>query len=147
MIVTARVELRIDALLRPTVLPAGGAKPIAGGRRIAGVRLNHPNGRKLCRLLVALRAELDREITGARCVVKQLEQGPPVETPIPLRLSGDDLDVLRSLADEVARIVRGTGGYKVHDNLGRRMPTLEINIDQQRANTLGISNLQIGRVA
>ncbi|MBK9139690.1 MAG: efflux RND transporter permease subunit [Verrucomicrobia bacterium] len=98
-------------------------------------------------LLVALRAELDQEIAGARCVVKQLEQGPPVETPIQLRLSGDDLDTLRRLADDVAAILRDAGGYKVHDDLGRRMPTLVIEIDQQRANTLGISNRQIGRVA
>ncbi len=98
-------------------------------------------------LIVKLRAELDREIAGARCVVKQLEQGPPVETPIQLRLLGDDLDVLRTQADHVAEAVREAGGYKVHDDLGRRMPVIQIDIDQARANTLGIQNSQVGRIA
>jgi multidrug efflux pump subunit AcrB len=98
-------------------------------------------------LIGKLRAELDREIVGARCVVKQLEQGPPVESPIQIRLIGDDLDVLRAKADEIARAVRDAGGYKVHDDLGRRMPVVQIDIDQERANTLGIRNSQVGRIA
>ena len=98
-------------------------------------------------LVEKLRAELDREIVGARCVVKQLEQGPAVEAPIQVRLTGDNLDVLRSKADEVARAVRAAGGYKVHDDLGRRMPVVQIDIDQERANTLGIRNSQVGRLA
>jgi multidrug efflux pump subunit AcrB len=98
-------------------------------------------------LVVQLRAELDREIVGARCIVKQLEQGPPVESPIQVRLIGDDLDLLRGKADEVARAVREAGGYKVHDDLGRRMPVIQIDIDQERANTLGIQNSQVGRLA
>ena len=98
-------------------------------------------------LIAKLRAELDGEIVGARCVVKQLEQGPPVESPIQIRLVGDDLDVLRAKADEVAKAVRDAGGYKVHDDLGRRMPVVQIDIDQERANTLGIRTSQVGRIA
>jgi multidrug efflux pump subunit AcrB len=97
-------------------------------------------------LLVALRSELDAQIAGARCVVKQLEQGPPVDAPIQIRLSGSNLDLLRSTADQVSELLAGVGAYKVHDDLGRRMPTLEINIDQERANTLGINNAQVGRL-
>lgn len=98
-------------------------------------------------LVVQLRKELDQEIVGGRCVVKQLEQGPPVETPIQLRLIGEDLDILRAKADELAKALRDAGGYKVHDDIGRRMPVLQINIDQERANTLGIQNSQVGRIA
>jgi hypothetical protein len=98
-------------------------------------------------LIAKLRAELDREIVGARCVVKQLQQGPPVESPIQVRLIGDELYVLRAKADEVANAVRDAGGYKVHDDLGRRMPVVQIDIDQEHANTLGIRNSQVGRIA
>ncbi len=98
-------------------------------------------------LIVKLRAELDREIAGARCVVKQLEQGPPVETPIQVRVTGEDLDTVRAKADEIAKILRDQAGYKVHDDLGRRMPVIQIDVDQERANTLGIRNSQIGRLA
>ncbi|MFO1477798.1 MAG: efflux RND transporter permease subunit [Verrucomicrobiota bacterium] len=114
---------------------------------LAQVLINTRRDRDVPELLVALRAELDREIAGARCVVKQLEQGPAVETPIQVRITGDDPDELRRLADAVAGQLRAAGGYKVHDDLGRRVPALQIDIDQERANTLGINNDRIGRIA
>jgi multidrug efflux pump subunit AcrB len=98
-------------------------------------------------LLVKLRAELDRDIAGARCAVKQLEQGPPVETPIQIRLTGPDLDTLRERAEVTTEILRTNGGYKVHDDLGRRIPTLLIAMDQHRANLLAINNVQVGQLA
>lgn len=117
------------------------------GTHLAQVLVNTRRAKDVPRLLVKLREELDREIAGARCVVKQLEQGPPVETPIQIRLSGDNLDLLRQKADEVADALRQAGGYKVHDDLGRRLPALLIDIDQERANMLAINNAQVGRLA
>ena len=98
-------------------------------------------------LLVKLRQELDQSVPGVRCVVKQLEQGPPVKEPIQIRLSGDNLDKLRQLADQTAAELRAAGGYHVFDDLGLRMPNIEIAIDQDRANSLGLNNQQIGGVA
>lgn len=92
-----------------------------------------------------LRDVFDREIVGARVLVRELEQGPPVEYPIQLRFSGEDLDVLRGLADRAASALRAAGGYKVNDDLGWRMPSLRVEIDQARANTLGVVNTMIGR--
>jgi multidrug efflux pump subunit AcrB len=117
------------------------------GTYLAQVLVNTRRDRDVPALLVRLRAALDRDLVGARCVVKQLEQGPPVETPIQIRLHGEDFDVLRERADTVARILREAGGYKVHDDLGRRLPTLLIDINQERANPLAIDNVQVGRLA
>lgn len=98
-------------------------------------------------LLVKLRQELDQSVPGVRCVVKQLEQGPPVKEPIQIRLSGENLDKLRQLADQTAADLRAAGGYHVFDDLGLRMPNIEIAIDQDRANSLGLNNQEIGGVA
>lgn len=98
-------------------------------------------------LLINLRRELDLSVPGVRCVVKQLEQGPPVKEPIQIRLSGENLDKLRLLADQTAALLRAAGGYHVFDDLGLRMPNIEINIDQDRANSLGLDNQQIGAAA
>ncbi|MEO5368155.1 MAG: efflux RND transporter permease subunit, partial [Magnetococcus sp. WYHC-3] len=114
---------------------------------LAQVVINTRRAADVPPLIVKLRAALDREIAGARCVVKQLEQGPPVESPIQIRLTGGNLDLLRSKADEIAQALRAANAYKVHDDLGRRTPSLQIDIDQGRANTLAINNSQIGRVA
>lgn len=114
---------------------------------LAQVLINTRRDTDVPPLLVKLRAELDRDIAGARCVVKQLEQGPPVETPIQIRLTGPDLDTLRERAEVASEILRTNGGYKVHDDLGRRIPTLLIAMDQHRANLLAINNVAVGRLA
>jgi multidrug efflux pump subunit AcrB len=98
-------------------------------------------------LLAKIRADVDASVPGARVLARQLEQGPPVEYPIQVRLIGPDLDVLRRLADDYATVIRRHGGYKVHDDLGQRLPTLRLAIDQDRANTLGVDNQRVGSLA
>ena len=98
-------------------------------------------------LIVKLRQELDASVPGVRCVVKPLEQGPPINEPIQIRVSGENLDKLRLLADQVGAELRAAGGYHVFDDLGLRTPNIQIDIDQDRANSLGLNNRQIGGVA
>ena len=114
---------------------------------LAQILINTRHEDEVTGLLVKLRHELDQSVPGARCVVKQLEQGPPVAEPIQIRLSGENLDKLRLLADQTAAVLRAAGGYHVFDDLGLRMPNIEIDIDQDRANSLGLNNQQIGAVA
>ena len=121
--------------------------PREPGSFLAQILINTRHEKEAPALLARLRDRLDREIAGARCLVKLLEQGPPVESPIQVRVRGERLDVLRTLADQVAAILRRAGAYQVHDDLGRRMPTLEIAVDQEQANTLGVQNLKVGRLA
>lgn len=118
--------------------------PKAPGDHLAQFLINTRHAEAVPELVADLRAALDREISGARCVVKRLEQGPPMETPIQIRISGSDLDTLRHLADKAGKALRDAGAYKVHDDLGPRLPTLEIAIDQERANALGVLNAQVG---
>jgi multidrug efflux pump subunit AcrB len=114
---------------------------------LAQILINTRHEQDVEKLLVKLRRELDEMVPGVRCVVKQLEQGPPVKEPIQIRLSGANLDTLRQLADKTAAELRAAGGYHVFDDLGLRMPNIEIAIDQDRANSLGLNNQQIGAVA
>lgn len=113
---------------------------------LSQVLINTRSAAEVPSLVARLRADLDRAIPGARILVKELEQGPPVEYPVQIRFSGEDLDVLRRLADQASAILRREGGYKVNDDLGVRMPTLRVSIDQARANTLGVVNSLIGRL-
>lgn len=122
-------------------------EPKAPANNLAQILVNTRAQDDVPPLLVKLRAELDARIVGARCIVKQLEQGPPIGPPIQVRLSGGNLDTLRTLADQAAAAVRAAGGYHVHDDLGYRTPNLAIDIDQDRANSLGITNEQIGQIS
>ena len=107
---------------------------------LAQILINTRHDDDVAGLLVKLREELDHSVPGVRCVVKQLEQGPPVKEPIQIRLSGENLDKLRQLADQTAAELRAAGGYHVFDDLGLRMPNIQIDIDQDRANSLGLNN-------
>jgi multidrug efflux pump subunit AcrB len=112
---------------------------------LSQILINTRNEHEVKPLLVKLRQEFDAKVPGARCVVKELEQGPPVKEPIQIRITGDNLDKLRLLADQTAAELRAAGGYHVHDDLGLRMPNIQIEIDQDRANSLGVNNDQIGK--
>jgi len=143
-----------DEVMSASVFSGGTAprfyynvEPKEPANYLAQVLINTRHADDVEPLLVKLRAELDRSVPGARCVVKQLEQGPPVKEPIQIRLSGENLDTLRLLADKTAAQLRAAGGYHVFDDLGLRMPNIQIDIDQDRANSLGLNNQHIGQVA
>lgn len=48
-----------------------------------------------------LQNELDQRFPQARILVRQLEQGPPFDAPVEIQLYGPDLEVLRTLGDEI----------------------------------------------
>lgn len=121
-------------------------EPLEPADNLAQVLINTRAEDDIPVLMTELRDTLDREVAGARCVVRQLDQGPGIETPIQIRISGPDLTTLRALADRVADELRRAGGYKVYDDLGLRVPSLEIRIDQDKANLLGVSNPSIGEL-
>lgn len=117
--------------------------PKAPGQHLAQFLINTTTAEQVPALVAALRNELDAKISAARCVVKQLEQGPPVDTPIQIRLSGESLDRLRLLANEVGAVLKESGGYKVHDDLGERIPVIDIAVDHNKAGALGILPSQV----
>lgn len=57
------------------------------------------------RLLADLQAELDRSFPETRSLVRGLVQGPPLDAPVEVRLSGPDLATLRRLGDEVRAVM------------------------------------------
>ncbi|MEZ4988692.1 MAG: efflux RND transporter permease subunit [Saprospiraceae bacterium] len=84
-----------------------------------------------------LSATLD-DIPGARIEVKRFAQGPPIEAPIEYRIIGPDLDTLRSLANEVERIVAQTEGtFYVRNELRVPKTDLKLDIDREKAGLYG----------
>lgn len=79
-------------------------------------------------LIRGLREDLSRSFPGTRVIVRQLEQGPPVGSPIAVRVCGDDPLKLRVLAGQVADILKRTpGAVNVHDNMGPDSYTIKVN--------------------
>ena len=51
------------------------------------------------RLIPVLQAELDQALPEAQILVRELNQGPPFDAPVELRIYGPDLDMLRDLGE------------------------------------------------
>ena len=94
-------------------------------------------------LLDDLRTQFD-EIPGAEVIVKQFENGPPIEAPIAIRVIGPDLVELRALATEVEALIRNTPGTRDVVNPQRRSRIdLDLNVDRTKAGLLGIPPLEL----
>ncbi|MBD3376297.1 MMPL family transporter [candidate division KSB1 bacterium] len=76
---------------------------------------------------------------GAKIQVKELEQGPPVEAPVAIRLIGDQLEVLRELSIKIQDIIRRQPGtINVENPLGTTKSDLKIHINREKAAMLGV---------
>ncbi len=107
------------------------------------VQLDYYDPQTTPSLLDKLRAEFD-SIPGADILVKQFENGPPIEAPIAIRVIGPDLDQLRTLAAEVELLIRDTVGTRDVVNPSRRSRIdLDLNVDRTKAGLLGIPPLEL----
>ncbi len=78
--------------------------------------------------------------------VLRLENGPPVGFPIQFRVSGEHLDEVRRIAQEVAAKVRANPNVD-NVNLDWDEPSkiVRLNIDQERARVLGVSSAELAQ--
>jgi multidrug efflux pump subunit AcrB len=85
-------------------------------------------------------------LSGVRVVPKELGLGPPSD-PLVFRVTGNgfaDIKTLRSVADRVKQIVRSRAEtWNVHDSWGISGHQLRIDVDEDRANMAGVTNMQI----
>ncbi|MDX5338354.1 MAG: efflux RND transporter permease subunit [Cyclobacteriaceae bacterium] len=82
----------------------------------------------------------------ARVEIKNFEQGPPVTAPVEVRISGDDLDTLRSLAFQVEKILQATPGTMYINNPVSNLKTdIRVDIQKDKARLLGVSISEIDR--
>jgi len=83
---------------------------------------------------------------GARVQVNNFEQGPPVVAPVEVRLLGDNLDTLRSLALKVeAMLGKIPGAIYVNNPLANLQSDLRVQVNREKAALLGIPMAQVDR--
>jgi len=96
------------------------------------------------KLVAPLQQALEAEIPGARVDVRLLETGKPVGIPVQVRISGEDADTLRKLADEMKDIFRqNPDARRIRDNWGSESFAVKLQVDPDRANLSGITNLDV----
>ena len=83
---------------------------------------------------------------GAKIEVKDFEQGPPIEAPIAIRITGDNLDTLRVLAGRVKTMLEGIEGtVYVRNEIELLKSDIRVNINREKARTLGIQTSDIDK--
>ncbi len=83
---------------------------------------------------------------GAKVEVKNFEQGPPVAAPVEVRLFGDNLDSLRSLAANVEKMLYETPGTMYIDNpVDQLKSDIRVAIQPEKAQQLGVPFVQVDR--
>ncbi|MEM9163359.1 MAG: efflux RND transporter permease subunit, partial [Cyanobacteria bacterium P01_F01_bin.4] len=88
-----------------------------------------------------LQAELDAAFPEAQSLVKQLEQGPPFDAPIELRLYGSDMTQLRALGSDLRGILSQVPNV-IHTRatLTEANPKLALTVDEAAARRVGLDN-------
>jgi multidrug efflux pump subunit AcrB len=97
-------------------------------------------------LVSLLQDALSRKIAGARVDVRQLETGKPVGVPVSVRISGEDMNLLRQFSERAKAIFRATpGADRVRDDWGSDTFAVRLEVDPDRANLAGVTNLDVAR--
>ncbi|MCP5049570.1 MAG: efflux RND transporter permease subunit, partial [bacterium] len=92
-----------------------------------------------------LRGDFDN-YPGAKIVVKELEQGPPFEAPIAIKVLGENNKVLKELAVEVEGLFEKTPGViNIENPLGTSKSDIRVRINRDKAGMLGIPLADIDR--
>ncbi|MCI0514339.1 efflux RND transporter permease subunit, partial [candidate division KSB1 bacterium] len=95
--------------------------------------------------ITALRQEF-RDYPGAKIEIKELEQGPPVDAPITIRILGDNLEVLKTLAQDVEQIMKATpGAINIANPVSTSKTDLKIQINREKAGLLNVPLAEIDR--
>lgn len=102
------------------------------------VEMDHFNRSDMDHLVKRLRKKFST-IPGARIEVKELEQGPPVEAPIAIRVHGNEIDQLKALAGMVKdRLSKMDGVVNINNPLEIQKTDLKIQINRDKAGMLGV---------
>jgi multidrug efflux pump subunit AcrB len=103
------------------------------------VQLRHFDANDTPKFLDTLRAEFNT-YAGAHIFVNEFLQGEPISAPVAIRISGNDLDVLKTLADRVQAEVETVPGTRdVSHPLRITRTNLRLAPDPQKASLLGVS--------
>lgn len=93
-------------------------------------------------LVAPLQEALTSRVPGARIDVRQLETGEPVGIPVSIRVSGEDIVTLRSIAGQVADALRSVPiAARVRDNWGVPGVITRLAVDDDRANLSGVTRV------
>lgn len=102
------------------------------------------NGLATSELAAKLQTELDSGFPTARIIVRQLEQGPPFDAPVEMRIYGSDLDTLQQLGEEARSLLLGVADIThTRASLAEATPQLELEANEEEVRLAGLNRRAI----
>ena len=97
-------------------------------------------------LIPQLQIALDQLIPEAQILVRKLEQGPPFNAPVELRIFGPNLDTLKLIGNDLRRIMTQTKDI-IHTRVSLQpgTPKVWVKADEEAAALLGLSLVDIAQ--
>jgi multidrug efflux pump len=112
------------------------------GQLIVNTRSNEAREAVRARLQKAF----DEDFPEVRGRVNRLENGPPVGFPVQFRVVGEDKDVIRGIANEVAAAMRANRWMRdVQFDWEEPSKVIRLTIDQNRARVLGVTTQDLAQ--
>ncbi len=93
-----------------------------------------------------LQFQLDKAFPSARIIVRQLEQGPPFDAPIEMRIYGSNIETLQSLGEQVRQtLVQIKDVTHTRASLDEIQPQIEFQVDEEQARLAGLNRTTIAQ--
>jgi multidrug efflux pump len=97
-------------------------------------------------LIPIIQDKLDRLLPQAQILVRKLEQGPPFNAPVELRVFGPNLDTLKHIGEDIRLIMNETPDVlHTRSTLQPGTPKIWVNIDEEAAAIVGLSLVDIAK--
>jgi multidrug efflux pump subunit AcrB len=97
------------------------------------------------RVLDRMNAFLKRKYPEATPRLEKLRNGPPLDYPVEIRLSGTNVETLRGIAGDLkARMRQMDGLTNVGDNWGQPQKRVDVQIDDAKAQRAGLTSRDVG---
>ncbi|WOT06961.1 efflux RND transporter permease subunit [Shewanella youngdeokensis] len=98
------------------------------------------------RLIPQLQQSLDKDFPQAQIIVRKLEQGPPFNAPLELRIFGPNLDQLKQLGEQVRKVLSETNNV-IHTRatLSAGAPKLWLQVNEDASLMSGLTLTDIAQ--
>ncbi len=93
-----------------------------------------------------LQTDLDAKFAGCRVLVRQLEQGPPFDAPVEVRLFGPEISKLQELGNEIRLLLSQTSEVlHTRSDLAEEPAKVAVQVDATEARLTGLNAVEIAR--
>jgi multidrug efflux pump subunit AcrB len=88
-----------------------------------------------------------RTVAVARVTARQFQRGPSANSPVEIRLYGEQLVVLRKLANDVqGMLLQIPGTIDVNSSAGSKIINMDVKVDDYRTSLVGLDHLTVAKV-